>query len=508
MVVVPAQVPSKQSVANMQPEIPPVGTEETETRTETNQTDGVNTKRRTRSGVGVETGGSGDEEIRELTPPAKRTVKGKRIVLHKRLVSGGCSCGTDCAMAGYGKKDTGTKQRGEGHVRMDYDEGVPNNGEPTTRLPESPSVEKQLAMFAALVDKKLDEKLGLVAKTTDIESLLTKVDSQAADITRLRFSIDEVRSQNRQDKQDLRNEMKKYADDLLRGSDGERERGRREPMEEVEENDIEDYPPIEEIRPRPANPRYKQTGVRFNDFETPTRKTFRAGARSEEQEASRIEKYNRARRSVKVWPIAGRTKDEITNNLTDFLHRCLGLSDAQVDDLGIERVERTGLPDNRTVHNELRIVLASPTARDFIFGQGPKLASYVTEDGKPTAGFRVDVPDYLGAEWKLLDDLGFQLKRENGPGTRKYIKHDDYNYGFFLEIRLPGASSWTKISPDIAQRMRREREREDFERFSSARTPRGQSMTSANNTPIGPRRQVETERRGDDGQWRPTPRPE
>ena len=156
-----------------------------------------------------------------------------------------------------------------------------------------------------------------------------------------------------------------------------------------------------------------------------------------------------------MWPIAGRTKDEITTNLTDFLQRCLGLSGAQIDDLGIERVERTGIPDNRTVDNELRIVLASATPRDFIFGQRPKLASYINEEGKPTAGFRVDGPDYLGAEWKLLDDLGFQLKRENGPGTRKYIKHDDYSYGFFLEIRLPGASSWTKILPEAAQHMRR-----------------------------------------------------
>ena len=260
-------------------------------------------------------------------------------------------------------------------------------------------------------------------------------------------------------------------------------------MDEIERCS-QDYVDIEDITPRPVNPQYRQTGVRFNDFEEMPRRTgnFKVGARTQEQEEARITKYDRARRSIRVWPIAGRTKSEIERNLTEFLTGALGLTENQVADLNIERVERTGLD---LVHNELRIVTSSPNARDFLFSKGPKLAAYVDEDRRPTAGFRVDVPDFLGAEWKMLDELGFQIKRDNGPGTRRYVKYDDYNYSLYLEVRLPGSTSWTKISPESATRMRRKRERDDLEKMNGWGPDRGKHTTmisQANTVPLGVRR--------------------
>ena len=358
-------------------------------------------------------------------PPPKRTARAKgRVVLHKNLVSGGCSCGTDCPVAGYGQKRS---------PRMEVDEGDRMTGG------ESPALRAQMETFMAMMDKKWDRKLDRLAKSSDVESILEKIDGQAADITRLKFALEDQRSANRQERHELKEEMKRYADDLFRGR-GSKKQTRHEPMEEVEEDlgDLDDEEPIENITPRPANPRYRQTGVRFNNFDE-RRTKFLAGARSAEQEESRIKKFDVARRSLRIWPIEGNDRTELSTNLSAFLRGALNLSQERISDLGIEKMERTGIADNNVVHKEL-LVFSTAAARDFVSSRGPSLASYVNGDRKPTAGFRVEVPDYLGAEWKLLDDVGYQLKREHGPETRKYIKFDEYNYRLYLEVKLQSSN--------------------------------------------------------------------
>ena len=430
----------------------------------------------------------GDKLLRsERNPtPAKKPTSGrgkKKVVVHKALVSGGCSCGKDCPVSGYGRRSsTSSMSTGEADESMEF-------SSPGT--PSGDAWRMHMEAFAALVDKKLDKRFESLAKASDIEAMMTRMDNQAADISRVKFAMEDARSESRQARADLKNELKDYVTSLV-GSGGHEIRREREPVDPMDdiERCSEDYENIEDIRPKPANPRYRQTGVRFNDLgdTTARARSFKAGARSREQEDSRISKYDRARRSIRVWPIAGRTKSEIEKNLTEFLSGALGLTEGQISDLNIERVERTGLPDNDLVHNELRIVTSSPNARDYLYSKGPKLAAYVDEDRRPTAGFRVDVPDFLGAEWKMLDELGFQIKRDNGPGTRKYVKYDDYNYSLYLEVRLPGSTTWTKITPESATRMRRKREREDLEKMNGWGKNTTTTISQANTVPLGVRR--------------------
>ena len=440
----------------------------------------------------------GEAENEVGAPRGTSKIKG-RVVIHKQLVSGGCCCGDPvCPITGHGRV-----KKSPVALPMDVNMEIASPADPNNALAA------QMEAFVASMSKKLDQKFEGLAKASDFENMMVKVDSQAADITRLQISIQELKSTNRQERHDLREELKRYTNDAIAGKDRGRETVK-EPMEEVEDC-FEDMVPIEEIVPPAGNPRFKQTGVKFNTFDHRRRPRFQASARSEEQERARIEKYEKARRSIKIWPIPGESREEIETNLADFLRRGLGIEESKIAELGIERVERTGLPDNDIVHNELRVVLTSASARDFIYSLGPKLAKHVDADRRPTAGFRVEVPDYLGGEWKLLDDLGYHLKREHGPGTKKYIKYDDYNYSLYLEVRLPGATNWTRITPESANQLKKKRDREDLARLVGRPRDTGltngvrEPTTSANSVPLGRRKIPDRNQTEEDG-WEPQKR--
>ena len=63
-----------------------------------------------------------------------------------------------------------------------------------------------------------------------------------------------------------------------------------------------------------------------------------------------------------------------------------------------------------------------------ITSKGRMLADYKDETGHPTAGMRMDVPDFLASTFKILDNYGARMRRIHGKETRKYIKYDEPAY--------------------------------------------------------------------------------
>ena len=89
--------------------------------------------------------------------------------------------------------------------------------------------------------------------------------------------------------------------------------------------------------------------------------------------------------------------------------------------------------------------------RDEMASKGRLLAECRDPEGKPTAGLRMDVPDFLGRDYKLLTDYGFRMWRAHGEGTKRYVKYDEDCYGLVLELKLPAAQSYLRITPDMAR---------------------------------------------------------
>ena len=173
---------------------------------------------------------------------------------------------------------------------------------------------------------------------------------------------------------------------------------------------------------------------------------FATGASCLAQHEARRRKYELSRRSLRVWPIAGDSPEAIRTNLTDFMKNALLYLDEDIEAAGIDNIERTKLPKSSNLHEEIKVTLIDADARDALAAKGRLLASYQDTEGRPLAGFRMDIPEYLGAEHKLLNDYGFRMKRIHGKDTRKYIKFDEPAFSLILELKLPGDSSWLPVS--------------------------------------------------------------
>ena len=190
---------------------------------------------------------------------------------------------------------------------------------------------------------------------------------------------------------------------------------------------------------------------------------FLTGARTIEQELGRQKKFEESRRALRIWPIGGKTPQEISDNLSLFLQGALLLSKTEVDSLGIDWVERTRVAPRSKIHNEVRILLPDPRTRDFLASKGRMLSTYVDNARRPTAGFRMDIPDYLAKDYKILEDYAFRMREAHGRDTRKSIRYDDNGYTIYLDLKLPGSMSWLRITPDLARELRERRNKDDIE---------------------------------------------
>ena len=191
---------------------------------------------------------------------------------------------------------------------------------------------------------------------------------------------------------------------------------------------------------------------------------FRAGSRCKEQETARLKKYNLSRTSIRVWPINGSNPTEISQNLKTFLADSLEVVRSDIPCLGIRWVERTRVPPRSKIRDEIRITFSSQFYRDEFASKGKLLADHIDDSGASTAGFRLDIPDFLSADFKALNDYGYLMRRTHGKMTRKYIKYNDEECGLFLELPLPEAGSYLKMSPELARSLMVEGERVQIDR--------------------------------------------
>ena len=93
-----------------------------------------------------------------------------------------------------------------------------------------------------------------------------------------------------------------------------------------------------------------------NNFHRPM---YKAGASCREQEKARLKKYERARRSLRVWPISGNDSDTISKKLREFLRGALAYDEHGVDRLDITWVERIRSSQKVGTYDEPEIPLSA-----------------------------------------------------------------------------------------------------------------------------------------------------
>ena len=183
---------------------------------------------------------------------------------------------------------------------------------------------------------------------------------------------------------------------------------------------------------------------------SPGTSSLRLSAPQRVRQAVNDSDYFRARRTLRLWPIVGSTGEELWRATGNFLHVLLGLPN--IDEAKIEQISRPPVPSSFGASNEIQITFKSVETRDSVIGASGRLAGKVDEQGRPTAGIRIEVPQGLKDAFSVLYKFGQVLRTRHGAGTRRHVKFDDVDRTLFLNIKLPGDDRWSRVDVDLARR--------------------------------------------------------
>lgn len=136
--------------------------------------------------------------------------------------------------------------------------------------------------------------------------------------------------------------------------------------------------------------------ARINDLEG----QFKQATGGQEQRfasdhQSREAAYDKARRSLRIWPIEGEDEMEMRKNLTDFAIGALMIDEDMMESIPLKKIIRVRASPSGNVYQEIRVTFASIADRDFVNSRARNLADYRNESGRPEAGVRMDVPLFL-----------------------------------------------------------------------------------------------------------------
>ena len=157
--------------------------------------------------------------------------------------------------------------------------------------------------------------------------------------------------------------------------------------------------------------------------------------------AEQVDRYERCRRSLRLWPIGG---PDLEGSVVAFLTNKLNLPPAQVEDFGPLSVRRIVEPRSK-IESEALVEFVSSSIRDTVKSMGYRL------EGQK-AGIRIEIPNFLKSDFHVLQNLSYRLKLSNKEMKRS-VKFDEDNYGLMLDVQLPG-QDWTRIRPDQARAAR------------------------------------------------------
>ena len=166
------------------------------------------------------------------------------------------------------------------------------------------------------------------------------------------------------------------------------------------------------------------------------------------------EEYLVARRSLRLWPVRG---PDLWKSTGTSLVSNLGL-EGKIDNDSVEDVSRVQLPSGPGVTDEVLVRFRTANLRDLVMGSASRLGTFIDRDGRATAGMRMEVPTKLQQSFRVLFKYGSNLRARHGPGTRRHVKFCDTDHTLYLNIKLPGDESWSRVSLQVAIRGMRARE--------------------------------------------------
>ena len=167
------------------------------------------------------------------------------------------------------------------------------------------------------------------------------------------------------------------------------------------------------------------------------------------QPSCRDEAYSIARRSLRLWPVS--REGSLVERTREFLVNELCLDQQHAAGLNIV-VKRTGGPASRpaaggtrtsNVKDEVLVRFDSSRERDDVRA----FAKNLERKGR---GVRLEIPDHLWPNFRVLQQLGYELKLKN-PDLRRNILFDDGNSNLKMDFSTDG-TTWKTVVPEEARR--------------------------------------------------------
>ena len=169
--------------------------------------------------------------------------------------------------------------------------------------------------------------------------------------------------------------------------------------------------------------------------------------------APRSSDFLYARRSVRVWPVDSTSEDTLWKGVGEFIHSALKIPEADVSQVDIEKIvplEKPRIPVGN-LNNKVLVTFFCPRKRDMLMSGTPNLASFTDSAGRPTAGLRLEIPKELDPTFRLLSRFCTRLRARHGVGTKRHVKFDDFEASLYINVKLPGDTEWSRVSPAMAK---------------------------------------------------------
>ena len=162
------------------------------------------------------------------------------------------------------------------------------------------------------------------------------------------------------------------------------------------------------------------------------------------------EAYNIARRSLRLWPVSRegdlktRTREFLVNELLIDQQHVAALAFTVKSSAGLGRLRDRGRDRSAAtaVKDEVLVTFESVRERDDV-------RSYARNLEKKGRGLRLEIPDHLWPSFRVLQDLGYQLKQKT-PTLRRNVLFDDAARDLKLDFSVDSAE-WKSVTPKQAK---------------------------------------------------------
>ena len=172
-----------------------------------------------------------------------------------------------------------------------------------------------------------------------------------------------------------------------------------------------------------------------------------AATRSPSPSDRKDDAYDLARRSLRLWPVS--REGDITTRTREFLVNDL-LVDQQYAAELVLSVKRAAAPSRgrdrdptTRVKDEVLVVFETRRERDEVRIHAKNLE-------KKGRGLRLEVPDHLWPSFRVLQELGYELKQKS-PSLRRNILFNDADRDLKLDFSHD-SNEWKTVSPAEARK--------------------------------------------------------